>query len=208
MKILLIGAEGRMGRAVTALAEGHDLIKIGKIDITPFLPECDIVLDFSTPLAVEINLPKVVFAKKPMVIGVTALSKKCLLDIHEASRAIPIFLSSNFSPGIALLKQLLKHLPEGSYEITETHHIHKKDAPSGTALDLATKLPTPPKITSHREGSVIGQHKIQLTLPFEKLELHHEVLDRNVFAQGSLAACSFLFNKPPALYTSIYDESR
>ncbi len=179
MKILLIGAYGRMGKAISSLTHTYTIKKIGRRDdITTFLDKCDVVLDFSTVEAVKGHLPKILQAKKPWVIGVTGLSQDYFFT---PAKKIPIFLSPNFSYGIALLKKLIQSLPEGSYEVLDTHHIHKKDAPSGTALDLSQRLPSTPKITSHREGAVIGQHKITLHLPFEKLELTHEVLDRNVF---------------------------
>lgn len=211
MKIILIGALGRMGQTVAAVGSNFSLTLIGKKgsslphDISPFLEESDVVLDFSKESALLENLPKVVYAKKPIVIGITGLSEKALGEIQLASEKIPVFLSPNFSEGIALLKKLLKELPYGNYEITETHHTQKKDSPSGTALDLASRLQPPPSIQSIREGLVVGIHKITLHLPFEKIELTHEVLDRKVFAKGALLACSFLSNKPKGLYTSIYD---
>ncbi len=211
MKILLIGAEGRMGKCVTSLAIDINITSIGSSnsllphDITPFLKNHDIVLDFSTPDALVKNLPKIVDAKKPYVIGITGLSNEILNQINNATIHIPIFLSPNFSEGIALLKRLLKDLPRGSYEIKETHHTQKKDAPSGTALDLAKHLASPAKIISIREGAAIGTHTITLKLPYETLSITHEVIDRKVFAQGALLACSFLSNKAAGLYTSIYD---
>ena len=211
MKIILIGAEGRMGKCVTSLATNHIITPIGSPnsslphDITPFFKDHDLVLDFSTPNALSENLPKVVAAKKPYVIGITGLTKENFKEVAKAAIHIPIFISSNFSEGIALLKKLIKHLPAGNYEITEIHHSAKKDAPSGTAIDLSNHLPSDTNITSFREGSTIGIHTISLHLPFETLELKHEVTDRKVFAKGALLACSFLSNKAAGLYTSIYD---
>jgi 4-hydroxy-tetrahydrodipicolinate reductase len=204
MKIVLIGAYGRMGKAVTSLAENHTIIKVGSKDPLS-LDSCDVVLDFSTPAAVYKHLPLIVAAEKPWVIGVTGLDTT---PIIEAATKIPIFHSPNFSYGIALLKELTRYFPKGRYTITDRHHIDKKDSPSGTALALAQSLPSPPKISSYREGEVIGEHTITLSLPFEELQFHHTVLDRGVFAHGALTACSFLVDKPAKLYTSIYDENR
>lgn len=211
MKIILIGAEGRMGKTILSLASNYEITQIGSpnsslpSNIAPFLESHDLVLDLSTNEALSKNLPKIVLAKKPIVIGITGLTKENLDLIHHAAKIIPVFLSPNFSEGIALLKKLLRQLPKGSYEITETHHTQKKDSPSGTALDLANCLPSYPKITSIREGAVIGLHKIELHLAHEKIELSHEVFDRKAFAKGALLAATFLSNKPAGLYTSIYD---
>lgn len=211
VKIILIGALGRMGQTVVSVGSNFSLTLIGKKgstlphDISPFLEKNEAVLDFSSEAALQENLPKVVAAKKPIVIGITGLSEKTLHEIKLASQKIPIFLSPNFSEGIALLKELIKKLPLGTYELTETHHREKKDSPSGTALDLASKLPNLPYIESIREGEVVGIHKITLHLPFEKVEITHEAFDRKAFAKGALLACTFLSNKPSGLYTSIYD---
>ncbi len=211
MKIILIGSEGRMGKTILSIGNAFKITQIGSPrsslpnEITPFLDSSDLVLDFSTNEALSTNLPKILVAKKPLVIGITGISKENLDLIYTASKKIPIFLSSNFSEGIALLKKLIKELPIGSYELTETHHTQKKDSPSGTALDLASQLPSFTNITSIREGTVIGVHKIRLKLEYETLELKHEVFDRKSFAKGALLASTFLSNKAAGLYTSIYD---
>ncbi len=211
MKIILIGAEGKMGKTILSLNDTHKMTQIGSphsllpSEIAPYLENHDLVIDFSTNEALSTNLPNVILAKKPIVIGITGLTKENLDLIYLAAKTIPVFLSPNFSEGIALLKKLLKNLPKGSYEISEIHHENKKDSPSGTALDLANCLPNYPKINSIREGSVVGIHKIILTLAHEKIELSHEVFDRKAFAKGALLAATFLSNKPAGLYTSIYD---
>ncbi len=211
MKLILIGAEGKMGKTVLSISNGFEITQIGSPNsslpnaIRPNLETTDLVLDFSTNEALAQNLSKITQAQKPIVIGITGLTKTTLALIHSSAKTIPIFLSSNFSNGIALLKKLIKTLPPNSYEITEIHHTQKKDSPSGTALDLANCLPTYPKITSIREGVVVGTHKITLNLPYEKIELSHEVFDRKAFAEGALLACTFLLHKPAGIYTSIYE---
>jgi 4-hydroxy-tetrahydrodipicolinate reductase len=211
MKIILIGAEGKMGKAVLALNSPFKFTKIGsskselESDITPFLEDHDIVLDFSTKHAHLENIKKCVEKKIPIVIGITGFTEAELDVIKKASKTIPIFLSSNFSIGIQLLKKLISNLPEGDYIINETHHTQKKDTPSGTAKDLANLLKSIPIINSFRIDGVIGKHEIKLNLENEALTLTHEAFDRSVFAIGALKACSFLSNKPKGLYTSIYD---
>jgi 4-hydroxy-tetrahydrodipicolinate reductase len=204
MKIGLIGADGRMGKAVLSVSKGFAVIPIKRgSEIEKALSDSDVVLDFSTREAALVNLPKILRAKKPYVIGITALSDDLREAISQASKEIPIFLSANFSEGIDLLKKIIRLLPEGSYELSETHHVMKKDSPSGTALDLAERLPSYPQISSSREGDVVGLHKITLHLEFERLEFTHEALDRKAFAKGALLACRFLSNKPAGLYTEM-----
>ena len=167
MKIILIGAEGRLGTAILSCKNDFQITKIGSptsslpSEISPFLEAHDLILDVSSNDAFTSNFPKVLLAKKPIVIGITGLSKNNLELIQEGSKIIPIFLSPNFSSGIALFKKLLKILPQGSYTLTETHHTQKKDSPSGTALDLANCLSSYPEITSIRQDTVIGIHKIK-----------------------------------------------
>lgn len=214
MKILLIGAQGRLGKSIVETAKKSPLItaiyEIGSpkstlpSDINPFLSLIDIVLDVSTPLALETNLPKITHAKKPLVIGSTGHTPLQIKTIQDASKRIPIFMTPNFSPGISYLKELIKHLPHlGSYHIEDKHHAQKKDAPSGTAKDLASLLPLTPTISSIREGTEIGCHTISLQLPFETLEIRHTVHSRDLFAFGAIEACRFLVQQPVGFYQMI-----
>ncbi len=205
MKLGLIGAEGRMGKSVLALSQEIEVVSIVKnSDISSLLHECDVALDLSSKEAVRLNLPKILQAKKPYVIGVTGLDTETLSELSLAASQIPIFLSANFSEGIGLVKKIIDLLPKGSYAISETHHARKKDAPSGTALELANRLPSPSKISSIREGDAVGLHKITLHLEFETLEIIHEAFDRKAFARGALQACRFLLDKPPGLYRELH----
>jgi 4-hydroxy-tetrahydrodipicolinate reductase len=219
MKILLIGASGRLGSQIDNAARLMQssltiLHRTGGAksgypsDITPYLTEIDIVLDVSTPEALTVNLPKIVEARKPLVLGSTGHSSLNHEAIREAAKTIPLLFLANFSLGIATLKDLLQVLPKGECHITETHHTRKKDAPSGTALELLSYLPGDTKITSHRRDDEPATHKITLSLPFEEIEITHKVFDRSVFAIGALNACLFLLNKSSGLYTSFHDASR
>jgi dihydrodipicolinate reductase len=147
---------------------------------------------------------------RPMVIGTTGFSAAQRALMEEAARKVPIFYTSNFSLGMAVLKKLardLAHLfPEGMrMEITETHHAGKKDAPSGSALSLAETIQkiqpgVEIPIESIRLGEVIGEHMLRFILPEEKIQLSHEALSRRAFAQGAIASARFLLKKPPGLY--------
>lgn len=214
MKILLIGATGRLGRAFEALTvknSTHSIIgrihSTNKELIKEFLLKADIILDVSSSDALNFYLPLVIDAKKPLVTGVTGYSLQQQNSLKNASKLIPILHMPNFSEGISIVKALLKSLPVGNYSITDIHHKEKKDRPSGTALDLAKHLPSTPKIDSIREGTAIGEHTITLTLDEEEIMISHKAYDRQLFAKGALKACCFLYLKEPGLYTSYYDQS-
>jgi 4-hydroxy-tetrahydrodipicolinate reductase len=219
IKVLLIGAMGKLGTKIVEnqkKVEGIEIFqKIGSP--TSSLPSCltkellstvQIALDVSTPPALEENLPKIVERNIPLVIGSTGHNEIQIDQIQKAASFIPILITPNFSPGIAYIQHLLKTVPIGNYKIEESHRKEKKDTPSGTALALASVLPSPPVISSIREGDIIGEHRIFISLPHEELEIRHTALSRDLFAIGALHACHFLYNKPPGLYTSIYDQNR
>src|SRR5690606_8004370 len=111
----------------------------------------------------------------------------------------------NFSLGMALCFEMIQKM-EGALKkfctiaIEETHHLHKRDAPSGTALTLKEILGVE-KVTSKRLGEVVGIHQISFSLPNEILVLKHEAFSREAFARGALIAAKFIFNKPPKLYS-------
>lgn len=212
MKILLIGAQGRLGSAIARIAPSDiSLILIGSkhsslpSDIAPFLPSVDLVLDVSMPNTLMENLPKIKAFNKPLVIGSTGHTAEAKALVVEASKTIPILLCSNFSPGIACIKNLLPLLPDCEISITETHHTGKRDSPSGTALDLASHLKGRAAITSIRKDPALGEHVITLALPFETIQITHTALSRDLFAHGAIKACKFLVHQPPGLYNSFHE---
>jgi 4-hydroxy-tetrahydrodipicolinate reductase len=216
IKILLIGAEGKLGKKILEKERAVEGVEIFRLIGSPrstlpslitkeLLSSIDIALDVSTPKALEENLSKIVDGKTPLVIGSTGHSKEQIERIQEASTSIPILITPNFSPGIAYIQSILKNAPIGKYKIEESHRAEKKDAPSGTAHSLAALLPHPPEIHSIREGDIIGEHKILISLPYEEIEIRHTALSRDLFAIGALKACHFLCNKPPGVYTTFYD---
>lgn len=219
LKILLIGANGRLGQEIDRIApliEGVTIVcRTGgpsssyAQEISSYLPLVDIVLDVSTPSALQENLPKILEAKKPLVIGSTGHNAKEKEVIEKASTLIPLLVTANFSFGIRTIKTLLPYLPhQGSFHISETHHKNKKDAPSGTALELLSHLPSQTSVESIREDSLPATHTITLSLPSEEIIITHKAYSREVFAKGALKACLFLAHKPIGLYTSFDDAHR
>ena len=129
----------------------------------------------------------------------------------ELSKFVALILVSNFSKGVFLFEQILRAetkngLPLKSLiqnlgfdlSIHEKHHVHKKDSPSGTALTLADAVDCPiAKITSVREGEVVGEHSVILATENETLVLTHLANSRDVFAEGAIDLCERFFHKKP-----------
>jgi 4-hydroxy-tetrahydrodipicolinate reductase len=142
-RIGIIGADGRMGRAIAdAIAEtdGADLAGgIGRGgDVAALAAKSDVLVDFSSPAALAETLAA---ASVPIVIGTTGLEDAHHQAIDEAASRIPVLQSANMSLGVNLLAHLVREAaaklgPDWDVEIVEMHHRHKVDAPSGTALLL------------------------------------------------------------------------
>ncbi|HEY4256417.1 MAG TPA: 4-hydroxy-tetrahydrodipicolinate reductase [Candidatus Udaeobacter sp.] len=215
VRVLLVGAAGRMGRSVADLAKADPKIDIvAQCDlgdsIEPAMKNCDVIIDFSQPDAITEVCRTALNNRKPLVIGTTAHSPEQRRTIEEAARSLPIVFASNFSVGVNVLFWLTRKAAEllgqdFSPEIIETHHKMKKDAPSGTAKTLADVLKTAQKkeipIQSIREGDVVGEHTVIFTGPGERLELTHRAANREIFARGALRAAHWIMGKPPGLYT-------
>lgn len=191
-----------MGKRVVSL-----LKEDASFSLEESIEKADVVIDFSSPLALKENLIQALVHKKPIVIGTTGHSSENVEEIKKASSEIPVLFSPNFSftlaaciEAISLLSKLLK--TACSVEIIEKHHLKKKDSPSGTALALANCTVSNKEISirSLREGEVIGEHTVIFRCPGEKIEISHVVEDRDVFAKGALKASYFLTEQPVGLY--------
>ena len=149
VRVLLLGAKGRMGQAIAAAApkagaEIASALDLGD-DLTKAIANCDVVIDFSHPNT-STDLSRVCAqANKPAVIGTTGHSKEERAAIDSLARSVPVVLSPNFSVGVNALFWLTRKAAEMlgddfDLEIAEMHHRLKKDAPSGTAKKLAEIL--------------------------------------------------------------------
>ena len=202
LNVKVIGSGGKMGKRVVSLISEDSLFSLEEST-----EKADVIIDFSSHLALKENLMQALALNKPIVIGTTGHSLENLEEMERASQHIPVLFAPNFSLAMAacieaasLLSKLLK--TACSIEIVEKHHLSKKDSPSGTALALknAMDCENPVPIYSLREGDVIGEHKITFTCEGEKIEISHQAATRNVFAQGALKAGHFLTEQPPGLY--------
>ena len=235
MKIAIVGAAGRMGRKLCELAEGTDLEVVSKVDVADGFEKTwgegvEGVIDFSYHTAVPAGVEKAAKEGVPYVIGTTGLTADEQKSVDAAARTIPVVQSGNYSLGVNLLLELVRKAatvlgPEYDVEITEMHHRHKKDAPSGTALMLAKSVAggrgidldanavygrrgdigerPVGEVAIHalRGGSVVGDHTVMFAGELERVELTHKAQDRAAFAAGALKALSWAKLQPPGIYT-------
>jgi 4-hydroxy-tetrahydrodipicolinate reductase len=181
-----------VSRSGAAPAEG--VPAFGTADLAS-IPAFDVAVDFSLPPGLYALLEFCEARKAALVSGTTGLDPELRTRMAQAAQSIPVAWASNFSLGIVLLEDLLRRAAAAvpwPVSITEIHHVHKLDAPSGTAITLAAAAAqaggaTPP-IESIREGEVVGTHRIRLQGPGETLELGHVASDRDIFARGALEA--------------------
>jgi 4-hydroxy-tetrahydrodipicolinate reductase len=215
VRVLLIGAAGRMGRTVVDLAKADPKTDIvAQCDlgdpIGPAMKNCDVIIDFSQPDAITEVCRTASNHRKSLVIGTTGHSQEQRRTIEKTAESVPIVFTSNFSVGVNVLFWLARKAAEllgqdFNPEIIETHHKMKKDAPSGTAKALADVLKTAQKneipIQSIRQGEVVGEHTVIFNGPSERLELTHRAASREIFARGALRAAHWIMGKPPGLYS-------
>jgi 4-hydroxy-tetrahydrodipicolinate reductase len=215
VRVMLIGAAGRMGKTVREVAQNDPEIQIAGLcdlgdSIEPAMKNCDVAIDFSQADSIDEIGRAASQHGKSLVIGTTGHSQQQRKIIEETAHLVPIVLASNFSVGVNVLFWLTQKAAKllGSDfnpEIVETHHKMKKDAPSGTAKTLAELLKAVRNseipIQSIREGDVVGEHTVIFSRPAERLELTHHATSRDIFALGALRAAKWIINKPPGLYS-------
>jgi 4-hydroxy-tetrahydrodipicolinate reductase len=214
MRILLLG-HGRMGKLVEALAPeyggsiagvitGHPPDSMAARDFGPV----DVAIDFTLAEAVPRNLPVLAARGINVVIGTTgwAAHEPAMRELVARS-SIGVLAAANFSLGMNLFqlavedaaKRFAPHPSFGAW-IHELHHAAKKDAPSGTALQLKAGMERagytrPVDMSSTRAGSIPGTHTVGFDGPADTVTLTHTVRDRAVFARGALEAARWLVGK-------------
>jgi 4-hydroxy-tetrahydrodipicolinate reductase len=217
MRVLLVGAAGRMGKTIFDLAtRDPDVEIVAQCDlgdvIEPVMTKCDVAIDFSHPDAIEGICRAALQDRRALVIGTTGHSAEQRDTIEKVAKSLPIVFASNFSVGVNALFSLTRSAAEMlgrefDLEIIETHHRMKKDAPSGTAKTLAEVLRKARRIDeqipikSIREGDVVGEHTVIFSGPDERLELFHKADSRAAFARGALRAAQWVIGKSPGLYS-------
>ena len=221
MKIALVGY-GKMGKIIhqIALKRGHDVV--ATLDETPTLEKLnnpDVVIEFSSPESAFGNIKFCLENKIPVVAGTTGwLEKKPEVEKIALENETGFLYGSNFSLGVNLFFALDEKLAEMmapfqndySCQLEEIHHIHKLDAPSGTAISIAEGIfkhsefkswkldetqGTELGITAIREGEVPGTHSVFYRSEVDEIEIKHTAFNRNGFAVGAVIAAEWLPGK-------------
>lgn len=240
--IILCGAGGRMGRAVVAAAAENEKYNIvagvdpyfdGKVAPFPVYEKfediterADVIIDFSNH---ESTIPLLEYAKSKkiaVVLATTGQAEDELAAIEEAKNSVAVLRSGNMSLGVNLIVALAKKaasiLSDFDVEIVESHHRHKFDAPSGTALMIADAVRDARSggeyifdrherraerskdeigISSVRGGSIVGEHEVIFAGENEVVKISHSAASREIFAKGALSAAGFIATVPPGGYT-------
>ena len=253
-RIGIMGCGGRMGKLLiaevlatpgavlaggtTASAAGRDLAEIaglpaigiaGTADAEAVIGACDVVIDFTTPAATARHAAAAARLGTALVIGTTGLDGAAHAAIDAAAAAVQVVAAPNMSLGVNLLlglvEQVARRLDAGyDIEIVETHHRHKVDAPSGTALGLGLAAAagrgveldavairsrdghTGPRpvgsigFAALRGGDVVGDHTVMFAGEGERLELTHRAGDRRIYARGAVRAALWTVGRSAGLY--------
>ncbi len=213
IRIILAGAGGRMGRAISALAaeiEGAKIVAGIDPAMGTSFANCtaaaDVVIDFATPKALVDELAFCVDRGLPLVLASTGHGPEADALVDEAAEKIAIVRSANFSYGAYVLARLAKEAHQllgSAYDVSicEAHHRAKKDAPSGTAKLLAEAMDMPDMpMVSLRGGAVVGTHEVFFLGDRDVITVKHEALDRRLFAEGALHAANWIAGCAPGLY--------
>ncbi|MGY2734932.1 4-hydroxy-tetrahydrodipicolinate reductase [Sphingomonas sp. UYP23] len=229
----IIGSAGRMGHALAAIVPDLGATLAGGIDAggdpAGLAHDSDVLVDFSSPSALERTLAAARQTGTPILIGTTGLATTHHAMIDAAATDIAVLQTGNVSLGVTLLAKLVREAaarlgPEWDIEIAEFHHRNKVDAPSGTALLLGEAAAAGRGIplaearvadragltgarsegtigfASLRGGSVAGDHQVVFAGEGERIELGHRAENRAIFARGAITAALWLVGKPAGRY--------
>ena len=227
MKIALIGY-GKMGHMIEAIARnrGHEIVSIIDIDnLADFdsdaFRSAEVAIEFTAPAVAEGNVRRCFEQGVKVVSGSTGWLKGAVLEEMQqlcADGKNTLLWSSNFSVGVAIFRAVNRYLARimngfDSYDVNmiETHHVHKLDAPSGTAITLAEHIveeldrkerwglhetaPGVLRIDDVRRSEVPGIHTITYDSPADLIEITHSAHTREGFALGAVLAAEFLADK-------------
>ena len=224
MLILVLG-KGKTGSLVAQIARerGHGVRALDILEnehasalTAPSLAGVDVVIDFTAPEAAVENMRAVLALGARIVVGTTGWYAQ--LDEMKAlaiRRHGGLLYGTNFSIGVQKLFRLtadLAKLDGYTFQISETHHVTKLDAPSGTAITLqqiiqAAQPGAKVEITSHRISDAMGEHVVTATGPDDYLELNHDVRSRRCLAMGAVRAAEWLAGKSGAWdFREIFDQ--
>lgn len=233
-RIGIVGSAGRMGRALAdAIAEADEDVAGGVDrgeDATRLAALSDVLVDFSSPAALEKTLDACVAEGIPLLVGTTGLTAENHAAIDAAAKSIPVLQTGNTSLGVTMLAALVREAAsrlgdDWDIEIVEMHHRNKVDAPSGTAILLGEAAAQGRGINlaansesgrdgvtgarakgaigfaALRGGTVTGEHSVILAGEQERITLSHSAENRAIFAKGAVKGALWLIGKPAGRYT-------
>lgn len=230
IKVVVVGANGRMGRRVVALLEEHPTLTLARAfdrddDPEQAIAGSHVVIDFAAPAVATRIAPICAKQGTAYLLASTALTSEDQHALDAAAHDVPILQAANLSIGVNVLAELVAEaavrLHGFDVEISEIHHRHKRDAPSGTALALGeaarrgraglvdmhgragSKVRAPEELgyAAMRGGDVAGEHTVYFFGDGERIELTHRATSPDIFARGALAAAAWLVTKPAGRYT-------
>ncbi|HTJ29813.1 MAG TPA: dihydrodipicolinate reductase C-terminal domain-containing protein [Acidobacteriaceae bacterium] len=223
--LLLVLGKGKTGSLVAQIAREHGH-SVRALDIyenreassltAPLLAQVDVVVDFTSPESAVENMRACLALGARIVVGTTGwydhLNEMKALAIRRGGA---LLYGTNFSLGVQKmfsLTQELARLKGYEFSISETHHVTKLDAPSGTALTLkqiveAEQPGAKVEVTSNRVGDHSGLHVVTAKGPSDVIELKHEAFDRRGFAEGAVRAAEWVCGKSGAWeFREIFDK--
>ncbi|MBT8347833.1 MAG: 4-hydroxy-tetrahydrodipicolinate reductase [Sulfurovum sp.] len=246
-KVGIVGSTGRMGEHLIKNVLENETLELSalhvfdelKVDVPSdvlvtnsmraVLEVCDVVIDFSAPVATQELCEEALKNPTALVIATTGFTQHQQNLLTEASKEMPVLYASNMSAGIALLKQLVEQvaatLVDFDIEIVEQHHRHKVDAPSGTALTLGefaakgrgldlddvrvsgrdgqigARSKDEIAVMALRGGDIVGRHTVGFYNDGEFLELNHTATSRETFSKGAIRAATWIVNQKSGLYS-------
>lgn len=243
----LLHGGGRMARRVLALLPDFESFElVGLVSRTRFEGDpgvewfpsleassgsADLLIDFTLPGGTRVAATWCAANNVALLSGTTGLADEDFSALKNAALKVPVLWAPNLSHGVALMTALVRQAarvmgPRANVAITDIHHQHKRDAPSGTALALAgavievrseglQELPGAERpaglsgagegelvFSSVREAEVVGEHTVRFAVPDEVIEITHKALDRDVFAKGALKAGEWLVKQAPGYYST------
>jgi len=244
----LVHGAGRMARRVLANLPGFEnletvgLVSRNRPDENPGIDwfasleelkgDVDLLIDFTLPGGTHAAARWCAANNVALLSGTTGLNDEDMEALKSAALKVPVLWAPNLSYGVALVTALVRQTAgalgvSAEISISDIHHRHKLDAPSGTALALASaamqgRSKCAPELSadgegstglsgtdggdvafsSVREGEVVGEHTVTFTMPDELIEITHKALDRDVFAKGALKAGEWLIKQQPGYYST------
>ena len=218
-RIVLVGASGRMGTRIDALAASDEGVRVverfgrsRRMD-SAVSGSFDVIVDFSSEEGTKQSIELARKTKAALLVGTTGLSTALQQELLGLGSTNAVLVAPNTSLGVAVTRRLAKIAaellgPSGwAVDIVESHHDRKKDAPSGTAIAMAKSLEAggmpvaADRMHAIRAGDTIGEHEIRFAGPSERLHIMHQAVSRDLFAAGAIRAAKWLAGRQPGSYS-------